>query len=124
VGRILLIGVAIVVALVFLPGLLHSGSSGAKDAGSKAGNSALDTAKDPAKVGKAVTDVTDPVVEVATPYWETLYRQPWFWTAAGAAGVAWLGRRMWRNMGHSAQLIAVGVAVALVFFMFMATGRS
>ena len=121
-GRIILIGVAIVAALVFLPGLLQGGSGGAKDAGSRAGSNIADAAKDPQAVVDSAGNAIEPVKEAAAPWWEWLVAQPWFYAALGAGIAAFLLRNMWRNMGPVAQKTAIGVGVALVFLVAIATG--
>lgn len=119
-GRIIMIGAAIVLAIVFLPGLLQSGSGGAKDAGSKAGGSVVNAAKDPQGVVDAAGSAVQPAVQVAKPWWEWLIAQPWFYAFLGAGIVAFLLRNMWRNMGPVAQKTMVGVGVAAVFLAFIA----
>jgi hypothetical protein len=115
-----MIGVAIIAALVFLPGLLSGGSSGAKQSGRSATDNIVDTAKDPNAVIDAAGKVTDPVVEVATPWWEWLIAQPWFYAAVLCIGGAWLLRRAWQGMGNATRLIVVGLGVAV--FMLIAVG--
>lgn len=115
--RLLMIGVAIILGIVFLPGLLSGGTDGAKSSGKGATDQIVDAAKDPHAVGEAVGKVTDPVMEVATPWWETLIAQPWFYAAVIAGAVAWFARRWWLGMGHGAQkitLVAVVIVVMLV----------
>ncbi|MET0272124.1 MAG: hypothetical protein ABW360_03955 [Phenylobacterium sp.] len=119
-GRIIMIGVAIIAALVFLPGLLSGGTSGAKSGGKSATDSIVDTAKDPNAVIDKAGDVTGPVVEVATPWWEWLIAQPWFYAAVLCLGGAWLMRRAWQGMGGTTRLIVVGLGVAV--FMLIAVG--
>src|SRR3954468_23009298 len=96
-------GAAIVLALIFLPGLLHSGTGGAKDAGSKAGSSIVDNVKDPQAVVDGAGTVVTPVKEAVQPWYEWFFAQPWAYAAIGAGIVAFLMRNMWRKMGPTTQ---------------------
>lgn len=118
--RIILGLLALVAAVVFLPGLLSGGSTGAGNAGKNAGSSVVDTVKDPQAVGDAVGSVTGPAAEVAEPYWLLLVSQPWFYLALGCGAAAFFGMRWWRGMSPGAKQIVVGVGVAAIFFAFMA----
>jgi hypothetical protein len=120
VGRIIMIGAAIILAIVFLPGLMQGGSGGAKNAGGKAADSIVNNAKDPQAVVDGANNVIAPVKEVATPWWEWLIAQPWFYAALAAGIGAFLLRRVWANMGGSARLIVVGLGVGI--FMIVAIG--
>src|SRR3954470_10146209 len=86
--RIIMFGAAIVLALIFLPGLLHSGTGGAKDAGSKAGSSIVDNVKDPQAVVDGAGTVVTPVKEAVQPWYEWFFAQPWAYAAIGAGIVA------------------------------------
>jgi len=120
--RIIMFGAAIVLALIFLPGLLHSGTGGAKDAGSKAGSSIVDNVKDPQAVVDGAGTVVTPVKEAVQPWYEWFFAQPWAYAAIGAGIVAFLMRNMWRNMGPTAQKTAIGIGVAVVFLVAIAFG--
>ncbi len=115
-------GVAVIAAFLFLPGLLSGGTDGAKSGSKGATDQIVDTAKDPEAVGDAVGKVTDPVIEVATPWWQALYAQPWFWTFVGAGAAAFFARRWWLGMSHGAQKITLVVGVVVV--MLVAIGVS
>ena len=119
-GRVLLFGAAIIAALVFLPGLLAGGKDGAGRAGQDARDSVVDTAKDPQAVVDAAGKVTEPVMEVATPWWEWLIAQPWFYAAVLCLAGAIVSRRWWMGMSSGARQIAVGVFVAV--FILVAIG--
>jgi hypothetical protein len=124
VGRIIMIGAAIVLAIVFLPGLLQGGSGGAKDAGSKAGDSVVNVAKDPHAALDAASNATKPVKDVAGPWWEYLVAQPWFYGMVAAGIGLILARRAWMQMGPAARYLVVGVAViAIMFTMFKVASR-
>lgn len=118
--RLIMFLVAAVMAVIFLPGLLSGGTDGAKSGGKSATDSIVDTAKDPNAVVDKVGNVTDPVVEVATPWWEWLIAQPWFYAAVLCLAGAILTRRMWMGMSSGARLVMVGFGTAV--FILIAVG--
>jgi hypothetical protein len=118
--RLIMIGLAAILAVVFLPGLLSGGTDGAKSGGKSATDNIVDTAKDPDAVMDKAGDVTGPVVEVATPWWEWLIAQPWFYAAVICTAGAILTHRWWRSMTSGGRQIAVGVFVAV--FILIAVG--
>jgi hypothetical protein len=117
VGRWIMIGVAVLAAIIFLPGLLSGGKGGAVDAGRGAGDAAIDTVKDPGAVVDGAGKAIAPVKEVATPWWEFFIAQPWAIPAIIAGVGALLLIRMWNNMGPKAQKTAVGIGVAVVILV-------
>jgi hypothetical protein len=118
--RYIMFGVAALMAVLFLPGLLSGGTDGAKSGGKSATDSIVDTAKDPNAVIDKAGDVTGPVVEVATPWWEWLIAQPWFYAAVLCLAGAFLTRKWWLSMSSGGRQIAVGLFVAV--FILIAVG--
>lgn len=119
-GKIVLWGAVAVLALVFLPGLLQGGLGGAKGAGGKAGDSIVDTAKDPQAVVDGAGSAIAPVKDAVTPWYEYVISQSWFIPALVCGIAAFLAIRLWNNMGHQARYIVVGVGVFA--FVIMAIG--
>lgn len=118
--RLIMFGVAVIAAIILLPGLLEGGKDGAAQGGRNATDSIVDTAKDPNAVVDAAGKVTEPVMEVATPWWEWLIAQPWFYAAVICVAGAIVTRKWWMGMSSGSRQIAVGVLVAV--FILVAVG--
>lgn len=75
---------------------------------------------DPQKVIGAAGDAGHVVGDVADPWWQWFFAQPWAYAAIGAGVAAWLTRRWWLGMNGTARVITA--VVGTVIFLLVAIG--